>query len=131
MPARNGSREIRGNIDEALAVQIEALASKSSKSEVLEQALTAYVSGNGSQAGMAGVLKRVHELTAAIDTLEKTIQHIGGQLAHVDTRLQKMEHQQAEIMDVLKRIWDDHSSTQKALQHRWRAVFHLLFQRHR
>jgi len=131
MPSRNGAREIWGNSDEALATQIEALAAKSSKSGVLEQALTAYVSGNGQQAGMAGVLKRLHEHTAAIEQLDQTMQRVEGQIARMDDRLTKIEHRQAEIMDVLRRIWDDHQATQKALQHRWRAVFYLILQGHR
>lgn len=39
MPARHGAREIRGNIDEALAAQVETLAAKTSKSDVLDRAV--------------------------------------------------------------------------------------------
>jgi len=121
MPSRNGAREIRGNIDEALAAQIDAIASKpgTSKSEVLEQALTAYVSGNGQQAGMAGVLKRLHEQTTALEALERTVKAIGVQIATMDERQKTMAHQQIDILGTMRALWDDHQATQKTLRQRW------------
>ena len=129
MPIRKGASEIRGSVDDTLAAAFEALAAKSSKSEVLEKALDSYLHGNGTS-GMAGVLKAIATHTAAIEDVRQTVKGLHSQIVDVKDGQQSLSFKMDSIRDVVHHLNQDHEADRNARQtSKLRRVLSIIFER--
>ena len=118
MPGRNGTREIRGYVEETLAEQFEALAAQSTKTKVLEEAINALANGGGRTGGTTAILRRLDALAEEVGTLRSL-------MLEQKTRLEKLTQEHHHTHWAAHQAVARHDAWQAVLQGCW--WYRLLF----